>query len=44
MVVVLMDRHKYIDQCLALLSAKQLTTLTNDSIKTLEWKVQRTLR
>ena len=42
--VVLMDRHKYTDKCLALLSAKQFTTLTNDPNKTLESKVQRNLR
>ena len=42
--VVLMDRHKYTDKCLALLSTKQFTTLTNDPTKTLESKVQRTLR
>ena len=39
-----MDRHKYTDKCLALLSAKQFTTLTNDLTKTLESKVQRILR
>ena len=39
-----MDRHKYTDKCLALLSRKQFTTLTNDPTKTLESKVQRTLR
>ena len=33
-----MDRHEYTDKCLALLSAKQFTTLTSES------KVQRTLR
>ena len=42
--VVLMDRHKYTDKCLALLSAKQFITLTNDPTKTLESNVQRTLR
>ena len=42
--VVLMDRHKYTDKCLALLSTKQFTTLTNDPTKTLESKVQQTLR
>ena len=39
--VVLMNRHKYTDKCLALLSTKQFTTLTNDHTKTLESKVQR---
>ena len=39
-----MDRRKYTDKCLALLSAKQFTTLTNDPNKTLESKVQRNLR
>ena len=39
-----MDRHKYTDKCLSLLSTKQFTTLTNDPTKTLESKVQRTLR
>ena len=39
-----MDRHKYTDKCLALLSTKQFTTLTNDPTKTLESKAQRTLR
>ena len=42
--VVLMDRHKYTDKRLALLLTKQFTTLTNDPTKTLESKVQRTLR
>ena len=42
--VVLMNRHKYTDKCLALLSTKQFTTLTNDHTKTLESKVQRILR
>ena len=42
--VVLMDRHKYSVKCLTLLSTKQFTTLTNDPTKTLESKVQRTLR
>ena len=39
-----MNRHKYTDKCLALLSTKQFTTLTNDPTKTLESKVQRILR
>ena len=39
-----MDRHKYTDKCLALLSTKQFTTLTNDPTKTLESKALRTLR
>ena len=42
--VVLMDRHKSSVKCLTLLSTKQFTTLTNDPTKTLESKVQRTLR
>ena len=42
--VVLMDRHKYTDKCLALLSAKQFTTLTNNLTKTMESKVPQTLR
>ena len=42
--VALMDRHKYTDKRLALLSTKQFTTLANDPTKTLESKVQRTLR
>ena len=42
--VVLMDRHKYSDKCLALLLTKQFTVLNNDPTKTLESKVQRTLR
>ena len=41
---LLMDRHKYTDKCLALLSTKQFTTLKNDPIKTLESKDQLTLR
>ena len=40
----LSNRHKYTDKCLALLSAKQFITLTNDPTKTLESNVQRTLR
>ena len=39
-----MDRHKYTDKCLALISTKQFTTLTNDPTRTLESKVQRTLQ
>ena len=39
-----MDRHKYTDKCLALLSTKQFTTLTNDATKTLESKVERNLQ
>ena len=35
-----MDRHKYTDKYLALLSTKQFTTLTNDTTKTLESKVE----
>ena len=42
--VVLMDRHKYSDKCLRLLLTKQFTVLNNDPTKTLESKVQRTLR
>ena len=42
--VVLMDRHKYTYKCLALLSTKQFTTLTNNLTKTMENKVPRTLR
>ena len=39
-----MDRHKYSDKCLRLLLTKQFTVLNNDPTKTLESKVQRTLR
>ena len=39
-----MDRQKYTDKCYALLSTKQFTTLSNDPTKTMESKVQRTLR
>ena len=39
-----MDRNKYTDKCLALFSTKQFTSLTNDPTKTLETKVQWTLR
>ena len=41
--VVLMDRHKYTEKCLALFSAKQFIALTNDPTKFLESKAQRTL-
>ena len=39
-----MDRHKYNDKCLALLSTKQFTTFKKDPIRTLESKDQQTLR
>ena len=39
-----MDRHKYTVKCLAWLSTRQFTTLTNDPTKTLDGKVRRTLR
>ena len=42
--VALMDRHKYTVKCLAWLSTRQFTTLTNDPTKTLDGKVRRTLR
>ena len=42
--VVLMYRHKYADKSLALISAKQFTTLTNDPSKSLESKVQHSLK
>ena len=41
---LLMDRHKYNDKCLALLSTKQFTTFKKDPIRTLESKDQQTLR
>ena len=41
--VVLLDRHQYTDKFVAILSAKQFTTLTKDRTKTLESKVQQTL-
>ena len=42
--LVLMYRHIYTDKCLALLSTKEFTTVTDDLTKTMESKVPRTLR
>ena len=42
--VVIMDKTKYTDKCLALLSIKQFQTLNFDPTKSTESKVQRMLR
>ena len=39
-----MDRSKYTENFLEMLSTKQFTVVENDATKTLESKIQRTLR
>ena len=39
-----MDRSKYTENFLEMLSTKQFTVVENDATKTLEWKIQRTFR
>ena len=39
-----MDRCKYTEKCLEMLSTKQFTFVDNDPTKTLESKIQHTLR
>ena len=42
--VVVMDRSKYNEKCLEMLSTKQFTVVENDPTKPLESKIQRALR
>ena len=42
--VVVMDRGKYFDKCLAMLNTEQFVQLQKDPTNSLETKVQRTLR
>ena len=42
--LVVMDRSKYTEKFLEMLSTKQFTVVENDATKTLESKIQRTLR
>ena len=42
--IVVMDRSKYTKKCLEMLSTKQFTVVENDPTKTLESRIQRTLR
>ena len=39
-----MGRHKYIEKCVSFLTTKQFKQVDNDPTKTLESKVQRSLR
>ena len=42
--VVIIDRNKYFDKCLALLTSEQFVKLNQDSTATTERKIQRILR
>ena len=42
--VVVMDKHKYIEKCMSFLTTKQSKQVDSDPTKTLESKVQRSLR
>ena len=42
--VVVMDKHKYIEKCMSFLTTKQFKQVDSDPTKTLESKVQRSLR
>ena len=42
--VVILDKTKYIEKCMALLNAEQFTKLPKDNTKEVEEKVQKTLR
>ena len=42
--VVIIDRNKYFDKCLALLTSEQFVKLNQDSTATTEKKIQRILR
>ena len=42
--IVILDRKYYIEKCLSIVVSKQFKKIKKDSTKTLESKVQRTLR
>jgi len=42
--IVIIDRTKYAEKCLALLQSQQFTKLTVDPTKTIEGKIQRAVR
>ena len=39
-----MDKHKYMEKCMSLLTTKQFKQVDSDPTKTVESKVQRTMR